>query len=213
MRITIVALIGSVLSVNSVAADAHWIRIQSPNFEIYSTASEGSTRDTLKQFEQARVFFLTALPVKDTKPLPLRIVQFSSDKEFQPYRMNEAATAYYKSGAERDMIVMSHGGVEHLPTSIHEYAHLVMRHAGFNLPPWLNEGLAEVYSTLKEYGGKISVGAPIDGRLAEIQRSKWIPLSVILAADHDSPYYNEKNKASSFYDEAWGSDAHALSRR
>src|SRR5271170_6500263 len=203
MRIAIVGLIGIALSAHSVGAEPHWIRIQSPNFEIYSTASEGATRDTLRQFEQARAFFFSALPLKDAKPLPVRIVQFSSDKEYLPYRINEVATAYYKPGAERDMIVMSHGGVEHLPTSIHEYTHLVMRHAGFDLPPWLNEGMAEVYSTLKEFGGQISVGAPINGRLAEIQRSKWVPLSVILTADHNSPYYNEKSKAGNFYDEAW----------
>jgi len=210
MRRAFVALFASLFAVNSRAADPRWIRIQSPNFEIYSTASEGSTRDTLKQFEQVRAFFLTSLPAKDTKPLPLRIVQFSSDKEYQPYRMNAVAVAYYKSGADRDMIVMSHGGVEHLPISIHEYVHLVMRHSGFTVPPWLNEGMAEVYSTMREYGGKIAVGAVIDGRLAELRRSKWVPLATILAVDQSSPYYNEKNKANLFYDESWAL-AHMLS--
>jgi tetratricopeptide (TPR) repeat protein len=203
MRLALFALAGAVFAATSFAAEPRWIRLESPNFEIYSTASEGSTRDTLKQFEQVRAFFISALPTKDEKPLPVRIVQFSSDKEYQPYRFNSSATAYYKSGEERDTIVMSHGGPESFPISIHEYVHLVMRHAGLKLPPWLNEGMAELYSTLQQVGNRVTVGGVIPGRLAEIQQKKWVPLSVILGVDQNSPYFNEKNRVGRFYSESW----------
>jgi tetratricopeptide (TPR) repeat protein len=36
-----------------------------------------------------------------------------------------------------------------------------------------------------------------------LSRENWVPLSIILAADHDSPYYNEKSKAGSLYNEGW----------
>lgn len=194
MRPGFLAFLLALFAATCFAAEPKWIRLQSPNFEIYSTASESSTRDTLKQFEQARAFFLTAMPMKDTKPLPVRIVQFSSQKEYEPYRFNSFASAYYKPGAERDTIVMSHGGPENISTSIHEYTHLFMKHAGFDLPLWLNEGMAEVYSTLQQTGNKVVVGHPIAGRLQEMEQGKWIPLSVILSAEHDSPYYNENSR-------------------
>ncbi len=203
MRFVFAACVFGLLTGACSAAEPHWIRIQSPNFEIYSTGSENSTRDTLRQFEQVRAFFLSTLPTKDEKPLPVRIVVFNSLKEYEPYRLNEFATAYYYGGAERDTIVMSHGGSENFPTAIHEYVHLVVRHAGVTLPPWLNEGLAEFYSTLHPLGSKVVVGEIIPGRLAEMQSEKWIPLAVILAADQNSPYYNEKNKAGSLYNEGW----------
>jgi tetratricopeptide (TPR) repeat protein len=185
------------------AAEPRWIRVQSSNFEIYSTGSESSTRDTLRQFEQVRAFFLSTLPTKDEKPAPVRIVAFNSLKEYEPYRLNEFASAYYHFGGDRDVIVMSHGGNENFHTAIHEYVHLVMRHAGAMAPPWLDEGLAEFYSTLHQLGGKVVIGEVIPGRLAELQREKWVPLSVIPAADRSSPYYNEKNKAGSLYNEGW----------
>ncbi len=203
MRPAFLAGVLSLFAATCIAAEPRWIRIESPNFEIYSTASEASTRDTLKQFEQVRAFFLTVMPIKDVKPLPVRIVQFNSEKEYQPYRLNPVAKAYYKPGAERDMIVMSHGGAENMPVSIHEYTHLFMRHAGFNLPPWLNEGMAEVYSTLQQTGNKVTVGHPLAGRLLEMQQNKWIPLSTILSVGLNSPYYNEQSKAGGFYDESW----------
>ena len=44
------------------AADAYseskWIRMQSPNFEAYSSAGERETRDALRYFERVRDFFL-----------------------------------------------------------------------------------------------------------------------------------------------------------
>jgi tetratricopeptide (TPR) repeat protein len=33
---------------------------------------------------------------------------------------------------------------------------------------------------------------------------KWVPLAVILGADRQSPYYNEKDKAGNLYNEGWG---------
>jgi Tfp pilus assembly protein PilF len=36
-----------------------------------------------------------------------------------------------------------------------------------------------------------------------LSRENWVPLSTILAADHESSYYNEKSKAGSLYNEGW----------
>ena len=192
------------LSLQSVlAAESQWSRMQSPNFEMYTTAGERSARDTLRYFEQVHDFFAQNMPGAVGKTLPVRIVAFNSAKEYEPYRLNEFATAYYHGTADCDYIVMSHTGVETFPTAIHEFVHLVVRHSKMNLPPWLNEGVAELYSTLKPLGDKILVGSLIPGRHYALLNEKWVPLSVILAADHDSPYYNEKNKAGSLYNEGW----------
>jgi Tfp pilus assembly protein PilF len=199
----IAACICAAFVANIAFAETRWIRVSSPNFEIYSSAGQGSTRDALEQFEQVRAFFTDSLPKADQKSLPVRIVAFRSEKEFEPYRFNEVASAYYFQGSERDTIVMSHIGRDAFPTAIHEYVHLLVRHEGLKLPLWLNEGLAEFYSTLRPLGGKILVGSLIEGRMYELQREKWVPLAIILSADRNSAYYNEKNKAGSLYDESW----------
>ena len=81
--------------------------------------------------------------------------------------------------------------------------HLVVQHAGLKFPPWLNEGLAELYSTLKPHGKDILVGSLIEARYQTLLQDKWVPLALILNAGMDSPYYNEKNKAGSLYNEGW----------
>jgi Tfp pilus assembly protein PilF len=185
------------------AADPKWIRMQSEHFEMYSSAGERATRDTLKSFEQVRAFFHEAILTKDDRNIPVRLVAFNSEKDYAPYRPNEVAIAYYLPGADRDTIVMSHTGIEAHATAVHEYAHLVLEHGGLNLPPWLNEGLAEVFSTLRPSGNQVLVGDLINGRRYELLNSPWVRLSIILAADHNSPFYNEKKKAGSLYNEGW----------
>ena len=99
---------------------------------------------------------------------------FNSEKDYAPYRLNDFAVAYYHPGADRDYIVMSKVGIETFPTAVHEYVHLIVRHANLNYPPWLNEGVAELYSTLKPVGnGKILLGSLIQGRLQGMLRDKW----------------------------------------
>jgi Flp pilus assembly protein TadD len=196
----------AVLSAASMHAETKWIHMHSPNFEVYSCASEGATRDTLRYFEQVRSFFLQVMaqPEKEAeKPVPVYIVAFGSEKEYAPYRFNEVALAYYHGGADRDYIVMGKTGIDTFPIATHEYVHLIAQHAGLKFPPWLNEGMAELYSTLQPQGGKILVGNLIRGRVYGLMREKWVPLSIILTADHSSSYYNEKNKAGRFYDESW----------
>jgi Tfp pilus assembly protein PilF len=184
-------------------ADPRWIRMPSGDFEIYSSAGEGDTRLVLQYFERVRAFFAQAFTGPPQKVDPVRIIIFNSKKEYEPYRFNEFATAYYTQVAGRDYIVLSGTSADVFPVAVHEYMHLVVRHRGLDLPPWLNEGIAEVYSTLKPLGDKVLVGSLIPGRMYALSREKWVPLSAILAADHDSPYYNEKNKAGSLYNEGW----------
>jgi len=180
----------------------NWIRLKSSNFELFTTVSEKRGREAIRQFEQVRGFFMAALKSSGT-PLPVRIVGFSSEKEFRPYRPNETATAFYLPSHERDYIVMSGLGADRFPVAIHEYVHLLVRHSGQKLPVWLNEGLAEFYSTLTPIGNKARVGDLIPGHFHTLFQEKWLPLARVLEVDHSSPLYNERDRAGMFYSQSW----------
>lgn len=184
-------------------AESHWTRLRTPNFEMYSGAGQRAARDTIREFEQVRAFFLQLFTGPPAKPAPVRLVAFGSMKEYEPYRLNEFAIAYYHQTPQRDTIVMSHAGSDTFPIAVHEYVHLLVRHAGLDLPPWLNEGLAELYSTLRPINDKVIIGDLIPNRRRALLEGGWVPLATILGADHNSPYYNEKNKAGSLYNEGW----------
>jgi tetratricopeptide (TPR) repeat protein len=180
-----------------------WIHMASANFEIYTSSNEREARQTLQTFGQVRDFFMRMKSSGLTTRLPVTIVGFRNPGEYKPYRMSESAAAYFVGDEQRDYIVMSDLGLEHTPVAIHEYMHLLIRHSGLKAPLWLNEGLAELYSTLKPFGGEILLGSVPRGRAYELQASNWLPLPTLFAATHSSREYTSKEHAGIFYAQSW----------
>jgi len=83
-----------------------WLKITSPNFELFTTAAERNAREVARQFEQVRAFFMEAMGLGLKPDTPVRIVVFRSDKEFAPYAPNDIAAAFYLGTGDRDYIVM-----------------------------------------------------------------------------------------------------------
>ncbi len=182
-------------------AEPKWLKLRSANFELYTSAGERAGRRTIQQFERTRSFFQQAMQVDVSHPKPVRIVLFRSKKEYLPYRPGEGAAAYYLPGRDTDLIVLVAGNEPSV--AIHEYVHLLVRHSGLELPLWINEGLADLYSSLQHVGGKVVVGHAPPARIATLRREKWVPLEQVLLADHDSQHYTEKERAGKFYAESW----------
>jgi tetratricopeptide (TPR) repeat protein len=131
------------------------------------------------------------------------IIAFRTDSEYQAYATRAFASAYYAGDQDADFIVLSNAGHQSLPVAVHEYMHLLIRHSGLHLPVWLNEGIAEVYSTLRQSGSKTLVGTPPENRLQLLRRESWMPLARVLAVTEDAPEYNEKLRANVFYAQSW----------
>ncbi len=192
----------SALSANLTAAE-HWLRLRTPHFEMYTTNSEKQGTAALQVFEQVRYFFLENSHSKSAPDVSVRIIAFRSEKEYKPYRLNGGAFAYYLRSRKVDYIVMQDISPEHYQSAVHEYTHLIIEHLGLKPPLWLNEGLADLYSSLESRGNQAIVGRPIAGRVAVLFNQPWMSLPALLNVRPDSPYYNESNKMSIFYAESW----------
>jgi tetratricopeptide (TPR) repeat protein len=203
MKPVLAAVAAAFLLTSSGIAAPEWIKVESSNFELYTSAGERDARDTLELFEQVRDFFMRVKSKITTTRLPVTIVGFRNAKEFAPYKPNDVAAAYYEGDEQRDYIVMGSLGAEHTPVAIHEYMHLLVRHSGLKVPVWLNEGFADVYSTLKPMGGQIVLGLVPAGRAITLARYKWFPLAKLISITHDAPEYNEKDRAGIFYAQSW----------
>src|SRR5579863_4919425 len=181
-----------------------WTRLTTPHFEMVTTATTAEGRKAILYFEQVRNFFLQASPLHKTTDKPVRIVAFHSAEEFEPYRTGEMDVAYYATDRRRNYIVMEGIGAGYYPVAIHEFTHLMVDESGLKLPVWLNEGWADVYSTLRPAGaGKFIVGDVIAGRVEELRKGRWIPLRALTAAGRGSDLYNEPRDVGMFYAESW----------
>ncbi|MBI2681556.1 MAG: hypothetical protein HYX25_11200 [Candidatus Solibacter usitatus] len=199
-----VVLAGTLLAPAALPAAEQWIKIKSSHFELYTTAGEKKGREAILYFEQVRDFFSKILVEKKSSAgAPLRLIAFRSEKEYKPFQPNEGAVAFFLPGYDRDYIVMQSIAAEHYPVAVHEFIHMLVKRSGVEVPIWFNEGLAELYSTMRPVGKKVQVGDLIPGRLVVLRESKWLPVDVLTAVGHDSPYYNERDRAGVFYAESW----------
>ena len=186
----------------SPSAQPKWVYASSDHFEVFTTAGERPARDALTQFERIHAFFTEYLKFTVTGGRRTRLIIFSNDREYAPYRPNEFATAFYQGGA-RDTIVMRSPDADG-PLVVHEYAHLIVRHSGASLPPWLNEGIAEFYSTVSFAGDNVTIGLVPEGRLRYlVEGAKLMELKRLFEVDRRSPEYTTKAHAGLFYSQSW----------
>src|SRR3954452_8935587 len=198
-----VVLVCSALMSSPLQAAQRWTSLTTPHFEMYTNNGVGSGTKALETFERVRSFFLDNSPSKHAPDTPVRIIAFKSEREFEPYRPNDGAFAYYQRSRKRDYIVMQDLSPEHYRAAVHEYTHLIVEHSGLKLPIWLNEGLADLYSSMEPKGNQTMVGRPIEGHLIVLGNEKWLDLALLTSVRQDSPYYNERTKMQIFYAESW----------
>lgn len=171
-------------------------------FELYSNAGESRARAALLQLDTARVVLAQAgLRLPDSVP-PVRVVLFEKTSEFERFRRSGTTTAFFQSGAERDFIVL--GPASSADRALrHEFVHLILHHTTAPLPRWLEEGLAEFFSTLEVADGKARIGRAIPSHVALLRQQGWMPPGEFLSTGRETPWEDDPKLVALYYSQAW----------
>jgi hypothetical protein len=193
-------------------AGAAWRRVDSPNFIIVGDAGARELRAMAAKFEAFHEALRRVLPgVTTSAPVPTVVIVFPSDDAFTPFKplyqgKTKTFTAgYATAGLDVNYIAMLNAGDANDRVIFHEYTHMIVANAVARAPVWLNEGLAEFYSTfaLTDDGKRAQIGRPVAEHLHLLNGSLPIPLADLLKVDPASPLYNEGDRVSAFYAESW----------
>jgi tetratricopeptide (TPR) repeat protein len=180
-----------------------WKRTHSDHFELYSQSDDAAARSALLWFEQLRAFYLQKTGLAADALHPVRVIGFRSAREYQPYQLRLASDANYIGTNSRDYIVLSEFDSAQLGTAAHEYAHAVLHAAGLQFPPWLSEGLAEFFSTVRINQRECTLGGDLPARSQALQRRTWMPIEELLAMPANSPVRDNRETAAMFYSQSW----------
>jgi tetratricopeptide (TPR) repeat protein len=180
-----------------------WISVSSSQVEILTSNNESEARAALQVFENAHQFFSTANLFPAALKAPVRIFAFQSKEEYTPYRLNGNAFGHFLHSRAGDYIVLEDIKPEHYQAALHEYTHYALAQAGFHLPTWLNEGIADLYSSMEPDGTKTVIGRLLPGRMAAWENKPAISLKLLFTVTPDSPYYQESDKLLIFYAQSW----------
>jgi tetratricopeptide (TPR) repeat protein len=187
-----------------------WIQLRTPHFTLFSNASERTARGIGLDLERLRSALSQLNPgLELTSPVPTWIYVFKNTSTFQPYRpvyqgKVQSVEGFFYSHPHGNYVAINADPRDE-PTEIvyHEYLHHVLGNNYPMIPLWLNEGLAEFYSTFKVSGSEARIGLPIPEHVFWLQQNAMIPLRELVSVDTDSRDYNEGNRRGVFYAQSW----------
>jgi Flp pilus assembly protein TadD len=178
----------------------NWLRIQSVPSEVFTDGPESEARQVAARLQEMRRILGKQWA---ESPLPVRVLVLSSSADYAALSPSETARAFFQSGPERDYIITHSGQSDTLRAVSHEYVHVVLHHASVSLPLWVEEGLADFFSTATVKKGIAELGAPIDGHVSVLQRAAWLDAPTLEAVNRKSPEYNDRRGVTVFYAESW----------
>ncbi len=187
-----------------------WSETRTAHFNIYSC---GETQEVFKlaaRLEQFREAYAQLAGAQAVASPPIIVMAFPDVAAMQPflplYQGKPMSLAgFFKRGNDENLIVLTLSGTNagSMQTIFHEYTHLLLRQNDLIWPLWLQEGMAEIYSTFDAAGHQVCFGLPIEHHLRFLAENSLLPLNDLFAVTHDSAQYNESEHQGIFYAESW----------
>jgi len=210
-RRTLGLLVAGLVAVTSaIGAAPRWSSVHSESLTVIGDTGPGDLRAVARRLEQFRLALgRVVADAKRPPTLPTLVYVFGSRSALQPFLPQRdgrpaALRGYFHRDADGYAIAMSvDDHDEEASIVFHEYAHLLLQR-GRTLPIWLNEGLAEYFSTfaLTARGQTADIGRPVP-RHVRLLRERFLPVTAVLSVSAQSELYDEGERRSVFYAEAW----------
>lgn len=198
------------LTATPAVAKDKWISVRTKGFNVVSNADSDDARRLALKLEQFRAVFAKLFKIPNVSPVPITVIAFRSDSSFKPFKplyngKPANVAGYFQRGEDENIIALNlASGEEHpLRVILHEYTHLLTAYNPREWPLWLNEGVAELYSTFDIKDKSVTFGIPVSNHVYLLRESKFVPLPALFNVTHGSPVYNERDKQSIFYAESW----------
>ena len=225
-RLKAALLVAGLLILPAIGSAAEWLKLESDHFDLFSNAGKRAAQRTARDLERFHQV-VEVLQSGFGGTMPVRVVLFGSATEYNRFRWakSRGKMAYYLSGRKHDYIVLHNSrfvqpilpalgrsvgsAVAHVvlrgrkQALFHEYVHLVQHQTAAGLPLWLEEGIAEVYSSIRTGGDKVRIGRRITGHALTLQTQPLLDLPTLLSVDENSPDYRDAAKAKVFYAQSW----------
>jgi tetratricopeptide (TPR) repeat protein len=191
-------------------AKDRWIRLRSPHLSLVSNASDRATRDVARRLERFVDALSSLLDLQSPPDVPATVMVFRNDASFAPFRPRQNGrtldlSGYFQRADDENLIALSlDAPADEHPYRVifHEYAHALTVRTAALWPLWLQEGMADFYSTFEADNRRVAIGQPIREHARLLREQSLLPLRTLFAVDRSSPLYLEGSQ-NIFYAESW----------
>ncbi len=209
MRILLVSLLfaARIQAVTMPGEGERWSRLDSGNVVIFSNDRNGATRKVAENIEKMRLTIAHVTRLTVQSPMPTYVYLFQNDAGFGPYRdalvgPNHNVVGIYIVQPSANYMLLGGGNGEIQRVVYHEIAHSFLHNTVAGLPLWLDEGLAEFYSTYQPFADSVRIGLPLREHLSFLSDHGMMPLRELFAFQ---PHTHGEGdlKTNQFYAESW----------
>lgn len=209
--IGVVAWFGAVGSGISAVTDGRWLRLTTPEFVVVTPLKEKEAVAWTNDFAQYVAALRDYFKAGDLRHLPpLIFVVFGRERDFEGYRplgldgKPEPVSGFFNR-RESWSVAGAHGTV--LPNQMrrsifHEGVHWFLSGTEPHNPVWLEEGLAEVFSTFEVSGGQAMWGRSIEAHVALLRRG-MMPLERLLFTGREELFGQDTKRTGLVYAQSW----------
>ena len=192
-----------------------WKRIRSDHFTAVGNTSEAQLRTALGELERFRSALTSAIPgLRIESPVPTVLVLFKDLRSMTPFNPRDErdrprgnVAGYFSRLPDVNRMVSSvqRERADTFSVIFHEYTHYVINRSGRPLPTWVNEGLAEFYSTFRTTGPATGLLGGVPRWRARTLRSGEPLLSFdeLFTAEGTARTFRNGVKLQRFYAQSW----------
>jgi tetratricopeptide (TPR) repeat protein len=195
---------------SAAAREEKWLRVATAEFTLFTTLSEKEGVIWAEEFAQFIAELRTLFGFK--RPLtPLTIVIFAQTRAFNDYRpLNEKGAPASVAGfflRHESWAVAGLAGAsasdEVRRTIFHEGVHWFLSAVGYTNPVWVEEGLAELYSTFAVKKGKAEWGQAIPDHVSLLHVSALMPMERLVYLTRGELFVDESARTGIAYAQSW----------
>ena len=191
-----------------------WYEVRTPAVVVSGNVSPDDLRFALQDLQAFRSALPAVYPEFTAETAtPTHVVVFRDSRQFVRVLPHDEhgqplphVAGFFFPGPATDFIAVGRTGKAFDRRAIlHEYAHRMLSRRSNMLPLWLNEGLAEFFSTLDRGAGELPavIGRPPLEALAELRGGEFVPLTRIVSARPSSKFLGDVDQVRMFYAESW----------
>jgi tetratricopeptide (TPR) repeat protein len=214
-RRAVAALLACVLAAPATQASpaatvaAHtWTGVRTPHLEVVTDAPRATAMRVALRLENLHRSLARLLPELVVEASPVQVIVFRDASLAQAYAptwrgLHDDVAGFSHAGPDRRRVVYADDQGRTPSVAQHEYVHSLLDVACPDVPLWLNEGLAEYFSTFTSDESRAVLGAPIYPHIEWLAGHDLMPLYRLFAIDHASPEYHEGDRRGTFYAQSW----------